>query len=110
MKHFLLFYSFVEGYLEKRSPLRDAHLRHAWDAQHSGALILAGALREPADGAVLVFEASSPDVANEFARKDPYVVNGLVTSWHVREWATVVGDDALTPVRPPIGTAPSAAD
>jgi uncharacterized protein YciI len=25
---------------------------------------------------------------------DPYVTNGLVTRWEVREWTTVVGHDA----------------
>jgi uncharacterized protein len=100
MKHFLLFYSFIDGYLERRAQYRDFHLKHAWDAQRSGALVLAGALTEPVDSGVLLFKAGSPDIVNEFARKDPYVVNGLVTSWRVREWITVVGDDAQTPVRP----------
>lgn len=31
---------------------------------------------------------------------DPYVTNGLVSKWRVREWTTVVGEDASTPVRP----------
>ena len=26
-----------------------------------------------------------------FARNDPYVVQGLVTAWRVREWSAVVG-------------------
>ena len=33
-----------------------------------------------------------------FARVDPYVVNGLVARWHVREWTTVVGE--LAAVQP----------
>lgn len=39
-------------------------------------------------------------VAEEFARSDPYVLNGLVLRWWVREWSTVVGDMAVTPLRP----------
>jgi hypothetical protein len=39
-------------------------------------------------------------VAEAFARADPYVRNGLVKNWHVREWTTVVGDFAATPVKP----------
>jgi hypothetical protein len=38
--------------------------------------------------------------AEEFARADPYVLGGLVERWHVREWPTVVGEIAATPVRP----------
>jgi uncharacterized protein YciI len=100
MKHYLLFYSFIDGYLERRSQYRDLHLKHAWGAQRGGTLVLAGALTDPADTGVLLFQAASPDVVNEFARTDPYVVNGLVTSWRVREWVTVVGEAARTPVRP----------
>jgi hypothetical protein len=28
------------------------------------------------------------------------VLNGLVTAWRVRQWTTVIGDDAFNPVRP----------
>lgn len=100
MKHYLLFYSFIEQYLERRSEFRDAHLRHAWEARESKGLVLAGALNDPVDAAVLLFEGESPDIAADFALNDPYVVNGLVTSWRVREWTTVVGTFASTPVHP----------
>jgi hypothetical protein len=46
------------------------------------------------DGAVLLFRGSSAAVAESFATMDPYVLNHLVTSWRVREWATVVGSQA----------------
>jgi uncharacterized protein YciI len=100
MKHYVLFYSFVAGYLERRSAFRDAHLRHAWEAQERGELLLAGAVADPVDTALLLFEAQSPAAAEAFARADPYVVNGLVSSWRVREWLTVVGASAAAPVRP----------
>jgi uncharacterized protein YciI len=100
MKHFLLLYTFAPHYLEQRLLFRDAHLRCAWEAQHRGNLVLAGALSDPADMGILLFEATSPDLVDEFARNDPYVVNGLVTSWRVREWITVVGASAQAPVYP----------
>jgi hypothetical protein len=61
---------------------------------------LGGALADPADGAVLLFAGDSADVAETFARADPYVVNGLVTRWRIREWTTVAGETAAMPVRP----------
>ena len=100
MKHYLLFYSFVEGYLERRAAFRDAHLAHAWEAQTRGVLVLAGAVADPVDTGLLLFEGDSPASAEAFARADPYVVNGLVASWRVREWMTVVGESAASPVRP----------
>jgi uncharacterized protein YciI len=48
-------------------------------------LVLAGALAEPADGAVLVFRGDSTNVAEAFAIVDPYVTNGLVNAWRVRK-------------------------
>lgn len=100
MKHFLLFYDYVPDVLERRPQFRGAHLKHAWDAQQRGELVLAGALADPVDGAVLMFAGDSAAVAEDFARADPYVAGGLVERWHVREWTTVVGEMAAAPVTP----------
>jgi hypothetical protein len=100
MKHFLLFYEGAPDYLERRPAFRDDHLQKAWAAAERGEIVLAGALADPVDGAVLLFQAESREVVEAFAKADPYVVNGLVKSWRVREWTTVVGEDAATPVRP----------
>jgi uncharacterized protein YciI len=98
--HYLLFYETVPEYLERRAEFRSEHLALAWAAHARGELILGGALAEPVDGAVLLFEGDSPEVAERFARADPYVRNGLVASWRVRAWSTVVGEGAASPVRP----------
>ena len=100
MKHFLLFYEVGHDYLERRAALRDAHLEKAWAATADGSLVLGGALVNPVDGAVLLFRGETAAVAEAFAAADPYVTNGLVTRWHVREWNTVAGETASTPVRP----------
>ena len=96
--HYLLFYDVVQDYAERRVPLRAAHLALARRAVERGELVLGGALGKPLDGAVLLFRGSSPDGAAPFAAADPYVTNGLVTRWRVREWTTVVGPDAAIPV------------
>ncbi len=98
MKHFLLMYDFVPDYLERRGVYRAQHLALAQAAKARGELVLAGALANPADGAVLVFKGEAPAVAEAFANADPYVINRLVTRWRVREWTTVVGDDAMVKV------------
>lgn len=98
--HFLLFYDVVPDYLERRGQFRDQHLSLAWEAQARGELILGGALADPVDGAILLFEGDSSAVAENFAEADPYVKNGLVARWSVRGWTTVVGDAASNPTRP----------
>jgi uncharacterized protein YciI len=92
--HYLLIYDVVDNYLECRAPFRPAHVAHARASEARGELVLAGALANPPDGAVFVFVGESPAAAAAFAAADPYVLNGLVTRWRVREWTTVVGRDA----------------
>ena len=99
MRHFLLFYEGGPDYLERRPQFRTEHLKHAWAAAERGEIVVAGALADPVDGAVLMFQGEDKSVAEDFASADPYVRNGLVVRWHVREWTTVVGEIAATPVR-----------
>lgn len=97
--HYLLFYDVVPDYAERRVPFRAAHLAHAWAAADRGELLLGGALADPIDGAVLLFECDSLAVIEAFVAADPYVVNGLITRWRVRPWTTVVGEGASNPIR-----------
>jgi hypothetical protein len=89
--HYILFYDVVDDYVERRAPFREAHLKLAMQAHERGELVLAGALAEPVDGAVLVFRGESPESAEAFVKADPYVANGLVKTWRVRKWTTVIG-------------------
>jgi uncharacterized protein YciI len=75
-------------------PFREAHLAHAKAAVARGELVLGGALANPLDKAIILFQGDSPAAAEAFARADPYVHNGLVERWYVREWTTVVGPAA----------------
>ena len=95
--HYQLIYELVDDYLSRREQYRAEHLALAKAATERGELMLAGALQDPADQAVLVFEGDSPEAAESFARADPYVQNGLVKSWRVRPWRVVVGKHAPRP-------------
>ena len=97
MAYYALFYEVVEDFIVRRAMFRDEHLRLAREAHDRGELVLAGALAEPPDAALIVFSASSPIVAEQFARNDPYVTNGLVKSWKVRPWTVVVGNEPPAP-------------
>ncbi|WP_404714034.1 YciI-like protein [Sphingomonas sp. MMS24-J13] len=99
MPHFLLIYDLAPDYLDRRAAFRDVHLKLAWEASSRGELLLGGALDDPVDRAILLFEAEDAAVPHAFARSDPYVVHGLVREWRVRRWLTVAGEGAATPVR-----------
>jgi uncharacterized protein YciI len=98
--HYLLFYEVSDDYLARRGEFRESHLSGAWVAHTRGELVLGGALANPADTAILLFKGDSPKVAEDFATADPYVKNGLVKRWYVREWNTVVGELAANPIKP----------
>ena len=89
-KYSLLFYTYVPDILERRDPFRAAHIQGAKDAVARGEMAMAGALAEPVDGAVFVFSPDCPvEKIEEFAKKDPYVINGLVPEWKIRPWMVV---------------------
>jgi uncharacterized protein YciI len=89
-RHYLLFYEVIDDYAQRREAFRDEHLAHARRAYERGELLLAGALAAPVDGAVLLFRTALREAVEAFAEADPYVTNGLVRSWRIREWMTVV--------------------
>jgi uncharacterized protein YciI len=93
VNYYALFYDVVDEFVARRTPYREEHLRLAREAHHRGELLLAGALSDPADRALLVFSTADRSRVEDFARQDPYVINGLVTRWEIRSWAVVIGND-----------------
>ena len=100
MNYYALFYELVDDMVTRRVPFREEHLRLARESRERGELVLAGALAEPVDRALLVFQVDDKSKVESFARKDPYVVNGLAKKWEVRPWNVVVGNEnpASSPV------------
>jgi uncharacterized protein len=94
MGYYLLEYALIDDYLARRAAFREAHLTLAREAHRRGDLILAGAIAEPPDRAVLVWRTDDHSVVERFADSDPYVQNGLVASWTIRPWTVVIGDPA----------------
>jgi uncharacterized protein len=104
MDYYALIYETVDDYVARRAEFRQLHLRYAEAARERGELILAGAFDDPVDRALLVFRVEDKSKVEAFARKDPYVVNGLVKKWEVRPWKVVVGQEQRVPSAAPTGT------
>ena len=96
MSYYALFYDAVDDFIARRGAYRQEHLNLAREAHARGELLLAGALSDPTDAALLVFQGESPAAAEAFARQDPYVRNGLIKKWRVRGWTVVVGNEPRT--------------
>ena len=94
MGYYLLEYALIDDYVARRAAFREAHLALAREAQRGGDLILAGALADPTDRAVLVWRTDDSSVVERFIDSDPYVRNGLVISWTIRPWTVVIGEGA----------------
>jgi uncharacterized protein YciI len=90
--YFALLYETMPDHAERRKPLRAEHLALAERFHREGKLVLAGAFN-PIEGALLVFRCGAAAEVEEFVKADPYVRNGLVTSWRVREWTVVIGGE-----------------
>lgn len=98
--HYLLRYSYVEGIDSLREPHRDQHLSDLWEQADAGRVVLAGAAGEPVTEGVIVWDVEDPQVIHDFAKRDAYMVAGLITSYDVVPWRTVVGQAAASPLRP----------
>src|SRR5713226_2897019 len=93
MNYYALFYEVIDDYVARRAQFRQEHLRLAAEAHKRGELVFAGAFTEPVDRALIVFNVDEKTKVEAFARKDPYVVNGLARKWEVRPWNVVVGNE-----------------
>lgn len=87
---YLLIYDVVENYVEQRVPFREEHLQLAREFADQRTLVLGGALTDPVDQAVLVFEADSIEPVEAFIVRDPYVRHGLVRSHRIRPWNVAI--------------------
>jgi len=107
MNYYALLYELVDDMVTRRVPFREEHLRLARESRERGELVLAGALAEPVDRALLVFHVDDKSKVEAFARKDPYIINGLAKKWEVRPWNVVVGNEppaSTASFAPPTGT------
>ena len=82
-----LFYDYVENAVEARAPHRAGHIALVREWQADGRMLAGGALGDPPHGGLLVFDEAA-DV-DAFTAADPYVANGVVTSWRVEPWMVV---------------------
>ena len=93
MPYFALMYDMVDDFVARRAAYREEHLRLARESYARGELVLGGSLADSPAGALLVFNSADATAAEDFARHDPYVKNGVAKQWKVRPWTVVVGNE-----------------
>jgi uncharacterized protein YciI len=80
--YWLLQYTNTDNVLEKRVPHRPTHLGLAAHFKSEGRLVMGGALGD-LTGATVIFR--NKEDAEDFISQDPYVNNGIVTQYEVKE-------------------------
>jgi uncharacterized protein YciI len=89
--YFILRYDYVPNIVERREPFRAEHLSRLMELHEAGVVAMAGAAGDPPDHAVIVFDTDDRSRVEQFAESDPYVLNGLVTTFRIDPWNVVVG-------------------
>jgi uncharacterized protein len=88
MKYVVLYES-ADGLAEKAPAHFEAHQEHWRKFIDEGELLEIGPFGDPqSQGSMAVFK--SREAAEEFVRGDPFVLNGVVSSWEMREWNEVL--------------------
>lgn len=90
VKTFALEYTYVPNMIERRVPVRAAHFKFTEPYLANKTLVAGGAYMPSLEGGLLIFRAKR-SVVEQFAKGDPYTVEGLVTEYKIREWNVVVG-------------------
>ena len=84
----VMFYEVAPDGLPKAPIHYEAHRARLNEFHARGTLLMAGPYANPAEGALGIF--TSREAAEEFIRGDPFVVNGVVSQWSLREWNEVL--------------------
>ena len=84
---FVAFYDMAAGALPNVMTHFPAHRARLDEFHEKGLVIAAGPLGNPPEGAMAIFPTR--EAAEEFIAGDPFVLNGLVSSWRIVEWGAV---------------------
>jgi uncharacterized protein len=88
---YVLLYESADDVLRKAPEHFEAHSARGQEFHQRGSLVAYGPFGDPQEqGSMAVF--TTREAAEEFARGDPFVLNGVVRDWQVREW-----DEAFLP-------------
>jgi len=85
MTKYVMWGSYCEDVLEKRSPYRQAHLDGLAAQKESGVLITIGPTKDLTK-VFGIYEAENEATVRQLIEADPYWQNGIWTEYDVREW------------------------
>ena len=93
MRYVLLFetaYNSLEEALQQAPRDIQAHLARTREFHTRGVLLEAGAFRDPDHKLSTMAIFTTREAAEEYAAGDPFKINGMVTSYSIREWTNAL--------------------
>lgn len=78
----------------KTAAVRPAHRDYLKGLQQSGNFLVGGPFAGDT-GALIVYEAETPEQVEGFLREDPFHKQGVFASWTIRPWKIVMTTPAL---------------
>lgn len=84
--YYALVYTLHPDYFTKRESHRPAHFDYVKTYLAKDQFVMGGAFEKVEDGALLIFDVDDENIITEFAKNDPYVINGVVTAWQIKKW------------------------
>jgi hypothetical protein len=82
---YVLLYDSADNVAEKAPVHYQAHSARLRRFHRDGSLLMVGAFGDPQnEGSMAVF--TTREAAEEFVAEDPFLLNGVVRDWHIREW------------------------
>ena len=88
---YVLFYESADDVLSKAPAHYEAHSARLKEFHDRGELLMVGVFGDPQEqGSMSIFR--SREAAEEFVAGDPFVLNGVIKGWEIRDW-----DEGLAP-------------
>jgi uncharacterized protein YciI len=86
---YALFYDSADDVIANAPAQFPAHSARLQEFHARGDLLMVGTFGDPQnEGSMAIF--TSREAAEEFVKDDPFVLNGVVRDWHIREWHEVL--------------------
>ena len=82
-------YELDEAAYAERMPFRPTHMALVEGLQEEGKIVIAGPLSDPPTHSLIAFDVEDQAEVEEFVAADPYVAEGIVTSYTIEPWSVV---------------------
>ncbi len=90
---YVMFYESAPDVASRAGPHFAAHVERLNEFHDRGVLLMVGTFGDPQnEGSMAVF--TTREAVEEFVAGDPFVRNGVVANWYVREWNEIYSDES----------------